>query len=58
MILVGPWHRHKRPVVPAGEFYNIAKMMVLVEITLRETYRKLAGFYPFAAGYIVPRKRL
>jgi len=35
---------------PAGEFYNIRKMMVLVEITLQETYRKLAGFYPFAEG--------
>jgi hypothetical protein len=35
---------------PAGEFYNIRERMVLVEITLRETYRKLAGFYPFAEG--------
>jgi hypothetical protein len=37
---------------PPGEFYNIRKMMVLVEITLRETYRKLAGFYPLATGTV------
>ena len=47
----------QRPVVPAGEFYNITKMMVLVEITRRETYRKLAGFYPPAVGAGLPARR-
>jgi hypothetical protein len=33
-----------------GAFYTNQKVMVLVEITPRETYRKLAGFLPSSAG--------
>jgi hypothetical protein len=43
---------------PESEFYNIREMMVLVEIKPRETYRKLAGFYPVAEGDCPLRERL